>query len=136
MNTRSAFRKKSSTNTRTRLLGISRLRRSLIYQPLAILMSILLLPAISWMDGGDAGPRPFQAAAQIISGCDADPSSTSIIRKYCVTTESGETFDYHTDLIQLENDAVSAYLAEHGLPPSDAHLIYGLGRSDLRSAVR
>jgi hypothetical protein len=136
MNTRSAFRKKSSTNTRTRLIGISRLRRSLIYQPLAILMSILLLPAISWMDGGDAGPRPFQAAAQIISGCDADPSSTSIIRKYCVTTASGETFDYHTDLIQLENDAVSAYLAEHGLPPSDAHLIYDLGRSDLRSAVR
>jgi hypothetical protein len=107
------------------------LRRSLFYQPLAILMSILLLPVVSWMEGGGAGPRAFQSAAQTISGCDADVSSKSIIRKYCVNG-----VPYGPDLVQLETDAVNVYLAGHGLPASDAHVIYDLGRSDLRSAIR
>lgn len=116
-------------------LCLTGLRRCAIYKPLAILLSVLLLPAVSWIEGG-AGPRAFQSAAQIISSCAADPSSNSIIRNFCVTTPSGETFDYHNDLVQLEKDAVNSYLSEHRLPPEDAHVIYDFGRSDLRSAVR
>jgi hypothetical protein len=58
----------SQTRTRKRLasrLTITSLRGWLIYKPLAILMAILMLPAISWMQGGGAGTRPFQAYAQI-----------------------------------------------------------------------
>jgi hypothetical protein len=38
--------------------------------------------------------------------------------------------------VQFENDSVSAYLALHNIPQSDAHVIYDYGRSDLRTAVR
>jgi hypothetical protein len=117
-------------------LNLTGLRRRLIYKPLAILMSLLLMPAVSWIDDSRGGPRPFHASAQVIGGCNADPSSKSIIRKYCVTTAAGQTFDYHDALVRLESDAVNLYLNEHGLPASDAAVIYDLGRSDLRSAVR
>jgi hypothetical protein len=56
------------TRTRKRLasrLTITSLRGCLIYKPVAILMAILMLPAISWMQGGGASTRPFQAHAQI-----------------------------------------------------------------------
>src|SRR5262249_32260231 len=53
------------------------------------------------------------------------------IRQYCVNGTL-----YASDLIQLETDAVSMYLAERGLPASDAHVVYDYGRTDLRSAVR
>jgi len=36
------------------------LRRCLFYKPLAILMSILLLPAVPSMEGGGAGLLAFQ----------------------------------------------------------------------------
>jgi hypothetical protein len=61
---------RSQIRTRKRLtarLTVSSLRGWLIYQPLAILMALLLLPAVSWMEGGGAGTRPFQAHAQIAS---------------------------------------------------------------------
>src|SRR6516165_8583264 len=58
----------SQTRNRKRLasrLTITSLRGWLIYKPLAVLMAILMLPAISWMGGGGTGTRPFQARAQI-----------------------------------------------------------------------
>ncbi|HEY2017982.1 MAG TPA: hypothetical protein VGH38_30970, partial [Bryobacteraceae bacterium] len=109
-------------------LNVRSLRRCLIYKPLAVVMAILMLPALSWMDYGGAGAGAFRASAQI-QGCAA--TGTSIIRNYCVNGVA-----YFVDLTQFENDAVSAYLAMHNLPPTDAHVIYDYGRSDLRTAVR
>ena len=104
------------------------LRRSRVYQPLAVLLAVLLAPAVSWMQTGAGGP--FQAKAQVAGGCVS--LSTSIIQNYC--DASGNL--YLTDLTQLESDAVNGYLAEHNLPASDATVIYLYGRSDLRSAIR
>jgi hypothetical protein len=108
------------------VLNVGGLRRWIVYRPLAVTMAILLLPFLSWIEG--AGTRPFQANAQV-GGCTS--TTNSIIQSYCVNNT-----DYFTDLTQLEQDAVNAYLAAHILPASDAHLIYDQGRTDLRTAVR
>jgi hypothetical protein len=123
------------SQTRTRKLRRSRLtviglRQSLIYQPLAVLMSILVAPAVSWIEGGGGGARPSQAQAQITLG-NCNSAGTTVIQKYCVNGNI-----YLTDLPQLESDAVNAYLGMHHLPPTDAHVVYDYGRSDLRSAIR
>ena len=110
-------------------LTVTGLRRSVMYQPLAVLMAILLLPALSWMDTGAAAPRPFQARAQVINPC--APGGNSIFQTDCVNGVI-----YYNDLTQLESDAVTAYLSMHSLPASDAHLIYDKGREDLRNAIR
>jgi len=39
---------------RCRGLGVISLRQSLIFQPIAVLMAILLLPVLSWMESGGA----------------------------------------------------------------------------------
>jgi hypothetical protein len=110
-------------------LTLISLRRSLIYKPLAVLMAILLLPALTWMESGGAGARPFQARAQTIQGCAS--TTNSIIQSYCANG-----IVYYTDLVQFESDSVTAYLALHNLPQTDAAKIYSYGRSDLRTAVR
>lgn len=110
-------------------LNVIDLRQWLIYKPLAVLLSILLVPVISWI-GGDSHARPFQASAQTGSVCNA--TGNSIIQNYCDTQGNA----YFVDLSQLESDGVNAYLGLHGLPPSDAHLIYDTGRVDLRDGVR
>ena len=115
------------THTRT-CLTIAALRRSIVYQPLAVLMAILMLPALSWLDFAGAGARLFQARAQV-GGCAA--TGNTIIQNYCANGTG-----YSLDLTQFESDAVSAYLVLHNLPQSDAHVIYDYGRSDLRNAVR
>jgi hypothetical protein len=107
---------------------VAGLRRSAVFQPLAVLMTILMLPVFSWFEDGGQGTRPFQAAAQQL-GCVGGPGA--IIKQYCVNGIS-----YSDDLSQLERDAANAYLGLHLLPPTDAHIIYDSGRSDLRSAVR
>src|SRR5215469_13964324 len=64
-------------------LSVISLRQSLIFQPLAIMMAILLLPALSWMEGGGAGTQPFQARAQVtLGGCAS--TTNSIIQNYCL----------------------------------------------------
>ena len=107
-------------------LNVGGLRRWIVYRPLAVTMAILLLPFLSWMESGGAGP--FRANAQV-GGCTS--TTNSIIQTYCVGTTS-----YFTDLTQMEQDAVNAYLAAHILPASDAHIIYDQGRTDLRTGVR
>ena len=88
--------------THARTCLIVALRRSFIYQPLAVLMAILMLPALSWLDFGGAGARPFQAHAQV-GGCNA--TGNTIIQNYCANGTG-----YSLDLTQFENDSVSAYL--------------------------
>ena len=108
-------------------LTMSRLRRSLIYKPLVILMSILLLPAIPWVERAEVVPLEVEAQ---IGGCAS--TTKSIIRNYC----GADGTIYFNDLTQLERDAVQAYLTEHGLPDTDAHVVYDYGRKDLRSKIR
>lgn len=114
-------------------LTVSRLPRLIIYKPLAILMAILLAPAVSWLQSSGSGRAagPFQAQAQIqpIQGCASN--NNSIIQNYC---PNGNVF--YNDLVQLESDGVNAYLGFHGLPASDAHVIYDYGRQDLRDGIR
>ena len=58
-------------------LTISRLRRALIYQPLAVLMAIVMLPSLSWM----AGSGRLVAQVPVPQGCAS--TTTSIIQDYC-----------------------------------------------------
>jgi hypothetical protein len=115
------------------VLSAARMRKRGFCRPLAVLMVLFMLPAGSSAAGFSHGapPPPPTVAAQQIGGCDADPTSPSIIRQYCVNGTP-----YVSDLTQLESDAVSMYLAENGLSASDAHVVYDYGRTDLRSAVR
>jgi hypothetical protein len=46
-------------------LTVGDLPRSIVYRPLAIILAILMLPAVSWMESGTAGPRAFQASATL-----------------------------------------------------------------------
>ena len=112
-------------------LNAGGLRRWAVYQPLAVFLTILLLPPLSWMEGsGDRNAsRPFQASAQSSAVCGPLSQANCVIRNYPVGPIGA-------DLLQLEQDGVNAYLAMHNLPAGDAHIIYDLGRSDLRDGVR
>src|SRR5690348_12507716 len=119
---------------RTTGLLVSRLTRSVIYRPLAASLAVLLIPTFSWFESTSGIPvgataKSFQSSAQI-GGCTV-PRGNRIIQKICVNGTP-----YETDLNQLEADAVRAYLKSHGLLEADANLIYSLGRTDLRTAIR
>ncbi len=121
----------------TRLHCVSRLRRSLIFQPIAAMLAVLLAPSLSWFESTAGIPlgataRSFQATAQVVVGCGTGRGN-KIIQNVCV---NGTPYNSNGDLDQLEADAVSAYLTEHNLPASDAGLIYTYGRTDLRDAIR
>jgi hypothetical protein len=122
-------RQEKSARDRNCALTLLGLRRRAFYRPLALTMSVLLLPALSWRENG-AAVGPFQASAQTPLPCTPAPQN-AIIQTYCSTVP----FNFG-DLNQLESDAVNAYLAMHNLPASDAQVIYNYGRSDLRSAIR
>ncbi|HXB73500.1 MAG TPA: putative Ig domain-containing protein [Candidatus Acidoferrales bacterium] len=113
------------------MLTVTGLRRSVIHKPLAVLMAILFMPAVSWIQSsGSRQPPPFQAQAQIVvQGCAS--TTNSIIQNYCLNGAI-----YFNDLTQLESEAVTAYLAVHSLPTTDAHLVYDTGREDLRNDIR
>jgi len=109
-------------------LSVTAMRRAVFFRPLALLMAVLLSPALSELGVG-RGPKPLQAAAQVVQGCES--TTNSIIRNYCVNG-----INYGVSLSKLEQDAVANYLSMNGLPSSEASVIYNLGRSDLRNAVR
>src|ERR1700722_15402274 len=92
------------------------LRRSCLYQPLAILLAILLAPAASWMIPGGSSTAPFKAQAQQVLSCGGGTTNT-IIQKFCTANNSPS--QYAADLVQLEQDAVNGYLAFHGIPVND-----------------
>jgi hypothetical protein len=109
-------------------LTVIDLKRWLIYKPLAILLAILMAPAVSWIESGprSRAPRPFQAHASQAPLC--TPGQNCIITNYLTT--------YAADLLQLEQDSVNSHLALHSLQPSDAPVVYQYGRQDLRDEVR
>src|ERR1700747_2782247 len=98
-------------------LLVSRLTRSVIYQPLAAVLAVLLMPTFSWLESTAGVPvsataKSFQSSAQIVSGCGT--RGNLIIREVCV---NGVV--YGPDLDQFEAEAVKAYLVEHDLPLTD-----------------
>jgi hypothetical protein len=105
-------------------ISIIRVKRCFIYRPLAAILVVLVVPMFSGFLG-NAGIRTFQASAAVIG------PSRAIIRNACIGSKC-----YTGDTIQLEADAVQAYLGLHKLPASDAQIIYDYGRADLRDAVR
>lgn len=112
-----------------RLLRIQTMPGAFYYRPLAMLLIVLLLPALPRI-GGSGGQRSmFEAQAQI--GCTEPSFSRRIIRNYCLDGVS-----YFTALSQLETDSVQSYLALHQLPLEEASTVYDLGRPDLREAIR
>lgn len=119
-------------------LTLRGLRRRAFYRPLALAMAVLLIPSFSWFESLAGIPlgssaKSLQASAQSNgTGC-GPASTTAIIRTNCV---NGQLFNLFGDLNQLESDSVSAYLALHGLPATDASVIYTYGRQDLRDAIR
>ena len=127
----------SFTKKKYSLLGLAQVRRSIIFKPLALLLVILLLPAISWLEDGSAlqsgkGGQAFQASGQVVIGaCDPYPVN-SLLQNYCAASQ----FPSRGDLQQFESDSVAVYLLEHNLPATDAHLIYDEGRADLRNEIR
>ena len=92
------------------------------FRSLATLLAwVMILPPVAQMTGS----KHWQAKAQ--SGCGPQPNA--ILRNIC----GSGIID---DLVQFEADAVQDYLASHGLPASDANIIYSYGRLDLRSEIR
>jgi hypothetical protein len=48
---------------RPKAISVNRLRQSIIDQPSAVFLALVVMPAASWIDNGP-GPRAFQASAQ------------------------------------------------------------------------
>jgi hypothetical protein len=103
-------------------ISVVRITRSFIYRPLAVILAIVLLPMLCRYQG-DSGIWSSEASAAAL------PGSKTVIQNHGIGPIA-------SDLVQLENKAVAAYLGLHKLPDSDANIIYTYGRSDLRGAVR
>ncbi|MBV9480031.1 MAG: hypothetical protein JO249_04655, partial [Acidobacteria bacterium] len=115
-------------------LTVSGIRRWFIFHPLALALAILLaLPVFSWQQSNQGGVHLFQASAQSASVCPPNPANL-IIQNTCPAAAQAPFLS--KDLKQLESDAVNAYLALHGLPATDASVIYTYGRQDLRDEIR
>ncbi|MBL8213862.1 MAG: hypothetical protein JNK87_24300 [Bryobacterales bacterium] len=89
------------------------------------MLAILMLPAIPFRRS--AG---FKAEAQTLGSCEP-VGGNRIIRKYC---GAGGSPVFQLD--KFESDAITTYLALHGLPETDANVIHAYGRRDVRNAVR
>jgi hypothetical protein len=103
-----------------RVISVRRLSRSVIFQPLAAILTVFLLPFFSQL-AGDTGVKFSEASAQVFTN--------QILQNVFKTTIA-------SDLLQLESDGVNAYLALHDLPATDSSVIYNYGRLDLRSGIR
>lgn len=130
----------------SRWISVAALRQSLIYRPIAALLILLMLPVIEPLmpqardSGGGLQDLPgqveesgslFQAKAQGTVFC-FPGNPAAIIRKFCGVDGAAVV----PELVTLEAEAVSAYLAMHRIPQSEANFIYQYGRKDLRNQVR
>src|SRR5262245_49089428 len=106
------------------------MRNSIFYQPLAVIMAILMLPPFTSITGTSATSL---AEAQSFTGC--APVSSRIIQNIGGLCDSNFAVP-SAILQQFEVETVSAWLTIHGLPQSARSMIYELGRSDLRSELR
>ncbi len=107
-------------------ISVIRLKRCLIYRPLAAILAVLVVPIFSGF-GGDSAIRALQASAAPI--CLPSSPCNPIIQNPGIGPIAA-------DLGQLERDAVQAYLGLHKLAAGDSPIIYDYGRADLRNAIR
>ncbi len=99
------------------------MRRSVLYQPLAVLLALLLLPWVAVVSGDR---NHFTTSAQIIISCNGQ----GIIKSLCGAdglTSAGEISGFETN-------AVNAWLAAHQLPADNT--VYQYGRVNLRNELR
>ena len=108
------------------------MRRSIFYQPLAVLMAFLLLPGVSWMthSGGS-----FQAGAQI-QICSSDGSNGTSNAQIVNTCRWPTAVTSSSDWVQFQNNAIADYLSARDLPPEEAATIFTYGRTALRTEIR
>jgi hypothetical protein len=109
---------------------------SFYYRPLiAVLVWLLILPPVSEMTGGGHWQAAAQTSVQL-PPC-AVGNYLNPVQRILETTCDGTVSDpYKAALEQLEIDAVTSYLALHGLPLTEASTLYTYGRTDLRSEIR
>ena len=103
-------------------ISVVRITRSFIYRPLAAVLAIMLVAMLCRYQG-DAGIWSSEASAAALGG------TKTVIQNHGIGP-------IVSDLVQLENDSVSAYLGLHEIPQSNASFIYTYGRGDLRSSIR
>ena len=114
------------------------LRNALFFRPLALAMAVLLaLPAFEWITAKPGSRSAVMAQAQTFSCSDSPafcpPAATRILQDM---NAPGLFSQQQILLGQWEPIIVQTYLAIHGLPASDAALIYQYGDANLRNDVR
>src|ERR1700754_5093300 len=105
--------------------GISpvNLRQDSLFKPVAAALALMvMLPPLAPLGGTASSHGPFSVSAQT-SGC--TPSPNQIIQDCTFLSRA-----------QFEQTAVLGYLAQHGLPSTDAALVYQYGASNLRNTLR
>ena len=101
-----------------------KLRSAWFCHPMAILLALLTLGPLPEFPSLSLTP---QASAQIVHACNpgvTPPVGQSAILQDCQAP------------LALETIAVQSYMQTHGLPSTDAPLIYQYGRAQLRSEIR
>jgi hypothetical protein len=140
----SLTRGKSSNAVSNRILSVSRMQTRFFFKPVMLvqLLALLIFTPDLPVVGPAIAPR---AHAQVVvtPPCNPNPSQFQIIQNLCsyiIPPGSLVQFLNATPptaaLQQFESDTVQQFLAAHGLPASDASLLYQYGRSDLRTLLR
>lgn len=110
-----------SRRRQTRLTAV--IRKAFYFRPLALVLAFLLLripfvPQIGSVQPAYAGVDPCASSAD------------RILQDICPNGVPDTT------LMNFEQETVDAWLTAHGMPLSNADLIYQHGRGDLRSVIR
>jgi hypothetical protein len=139
------------TNKTGRFLWIGRMRTKFFYKALAqsvaqLMFLMLLVPDLPVI-GPMVAPRARAQGAPVGPCLNINVSTSGqgqIIQSICnYINPPGSALPGITlgmpptaDLQQFESDTVQAFLTLHGLPSTDAPLIYQYGRADLRAQLR
>lgn len=114
--------------------GVTSFRRSIWFQPIAVMLAIILAPLAVWLDTNPiyASISPLAAQAQSVGGfCSALPSERRLIREFCVNNAS-----YAVDLTIFEQQTMAAWLASHGMPATESDNFYKYANEEARSEFR
>lgn len=103
-----------------------------LYTAPSSISQVTLVPLYAQVAGiGIISPGPGAASVSItLQPC----NGANILKAACGSGVSAPPFQ--ADLLQLESDAINAYLGLHNLPATDAGVVYAYGRTDLRNAIR
>jgi hypothetical protein len=131
-----------------RFLGIGRMRTRFFYKALAqslaqLLFLMLFVPDLPVI-GPVVAPRAHAQTGGSACSNSVNPGQSQILQSVCsYITPAGQynplVFNATPPtaaLQQFESDTVQSFLTLHGLPSTDASLIYQYGRTDLRTQLR